>query len=603
MKVNIAARLLAVLGLASATASAVEPVRGYGAPATYYPNAYATAPAYPQANPTGYPVQPVANNPAMMQRLSPLPAVNPAEPRLAMHPGTMGPILTNAPVGNGLPTMPVSGQPMPNPASIPGGAVPGGGPGFGTYPTAPGNMMQAAPMSAPYAGSPPVASSAPQNTWCGESSPYMQAMQGPWDASCCEPAACAPVIPAPACPRWFGGVYGLIMDMQDNDPYYFLNGSADPARLYLNTADAEMGTTGGVEARIGRTFCCCRWGLEFGYWGLYPGMQQTSVTAAQYGIPGFNTTMDYQDIYLDFNGPVPRDNIENWYNGANPIQAAILRRNWEFHNFEINVLSGPMVPMASVFGCGGCGGGCGRGACGGAGGFGAAGCLGGSAAGSCGAAYAGDCAPIASCGVDSNCGVNAAPACGGCGFQRCFVGYVLGFRYFKFNEDLYFHAENDDGIIDYNSPNNEFTHHVNVDNHLAGFQTGLNLDYFLTRCFCLETGSRFGVYGNNTDVYQRVFNTLGPAYTNSAAPDDFIFNDSDNDVAFLGELRTGIGYKIGCHWRLVGGYRMVAATGVARAVNQLPHGQIAADQSRVAIVDRDGSLILHGAYVGTEFAW
>jgi hypothetical protein len=585
MRMHIAARLVVVLGLASATAtaSAVENVRGYAQPGTYYPPAQqGPSPGYPAA----YSPAP-ANTMAPQQRVAHLPAVAPTPPRLPMQSPSvvMNTGYTNAPVPAGAPARVAENH-------APMGPGPAANGGYSSY-AAPGT----APASQPCG---PIMSNAPYgDTWSG-SSPYMQAMQSPWDNGACAPTPMAPVAIGPACPRWFGGVYGLIMNMQENDPYYFLNGSADPARTYLSTRDVEMETSGGVEARFGRTFCNCRWGLEFVYWGLYPSDQQYGVNVNQFGIPGFNTTMDYRDVYLNFNGAVPRDTIDNWYNGANPIQAAFLRRTWEFHNFEVNVLSGPMVPMTTLFGGGGCRApSCGPAACGvpyGGGFYG-------SAENEGGAPYAGDCGPVASCGPDSNCGWNAGPACGGSGFQRCFVGWVAGFRYFRFNEGHFFYAENDDGIYDYNSPNNEFGHEANVTNHLAGFQTGLNLDYFITRCFNIETGSRFGVYGNNVDVYQRAYNLLGPAYTNPNAPNDFVFNDSSSDVAFIGEMRSGIGYKIGCHWRLTGGYRLLAASGVARSIDQIPHGRISGDQNRVGIIDRDGTLILHGAYAGCEFAW
>lgn len=584
MRMYIAARLVVVLGLASATASAVENTRAFGQSGGYYPQQAPTG--YRTGYPTPYPPA-SANPPALQPRVAHLPAVAPTQPRVANQ--VASPVMntgyTNAPTLAST-TEGASAMPMATgSASAPGSA----NGGYSSY-TPPVNGSQPGG---------PIMSNAPYGDTWTNSSPYMQAMQSPWDSANCNPVYPAPVAIGPACPRWFGGVYGLIMDMQENDPYYFLNGSADPARTYLSTRDTEMDTTGGVEVRMGRTFCNCRWGLELVYWGLYPNDQCASVHVNQFNIPGFNTTMDYRDVYLNFNGNVPRDTIDNWYNGANPIQTAFLKRSWDFHNFEANVLSGPMVPMTTLFGGGGCGApACGPAACGVpyGGGF-----YGGN--GDCGAPYAGECGPVASCGPDSSCGSNIGPGCGGPGFQRVFVGWVAGFRYFRFDEGHLFYAENGDGVIDYNSPNNEFSHEVRVQNQLAGFQTGLNLDYFITRCFNLETGSRFGVYNNNVDSYQRAVNLLGPAYTDPNAPNDFVFDDSSSDVAFIGELRSGIGYKIGCHWRLTGGYRLFAASGIARSIDQLPHGRISGDQARVGIIDRDGTLILHGAYAGCEFAW
>ncbi len=84
---------------------------------------------------------------------------------------------------------------------------------------------------------------------------------------------------------------------------------------------------------------------------------------------------------------------------------------------------------------------------------------------------------------------------------------------------------------------------------------------------------------------------------------DFTVQSEEDDVAFLGELRVGFGYEVGCHVRFTGGYRAVAASGVATALGQLDHGRTLGRLASVADIDTDDSLVLHGAYVGTEFAW
>ncbi len=135
-------------------------------------------------------------------------------------------------------------------------------------------------------------------------------------------------------------------------------------------------------------------------------------------------------------------------------------------------------------------------------------------------------------------------------------------------------------------------------------QLGLNLDYYLTRCFHLELGSKMGLYGNHVDHVQRIYNGYGDAYIFPGASAEYVnVRHNDVDVAFLGELRAGMAYRVGCHWRLAGGYRAIAASGVALATNQLPFGRAFNNLASVGKIDRNGDLILHGAYAGVEFAW
>ena len=189
-------------------------------------------------------------------------------------------------------------------------------------------------------------------------------MSAPWDAmgaggADCGPD-CGPVLPPlqACCPKWFGGVYAIFLDMADEDPYYFGFAPTDPSSLYLSNREADMNTAAGVEVRFGRTFCNCRLGLEFVYWEVFPGDECTRSYAADEGRAGFHTTMDYRDVWLDFTDGPPanpdyRDTVHNAYNVNYPIQAMELHRSWNIRNFELNLLSGPLV--AANRGCGACG--------------------------------------------------------------------------------------------------------------------------------------------------------------------------------------------------------------------------------------------------------
>lgn len=377
----------------------------------------------------------------------------------------------------------------------------------------------------------------------------------------------APVIaPANNCPRWFGGVYGLIMDRVDSDNVYFAMDPGLPSRLYLSSRDASMSSAGGVEARIGKTFDCCRWGLEFVYWQLFPDDEFASVSVNNVLAPTMYMTTDYQDVYLNYGGGP--DTIANYFNDGS-IQTMEIRRSFDYQNFEINLLSGPLSPAPSC--CNDCGdGGCGGGLCG--------------LSGRCGRGRYG-----------ANCGPP----------QRWQAGWLFGFRYFRIDEGFMLGVDNGDGFLDYtyNGGDEEFFHQIDTTNDLYGFQLGLNLNYCLSKCLQLEFGSKMGFYANHITNYQRIFNTTGPAYVNPGAARDYTVNSSRDDIAFLGELRAGVGYKLGCHWRLTGGYRAVAASNVALPLDQLPVGRTLGSLDYAHKINHDASLILHGAYAGLEFAW
>ncbi len=283
-------------------------------------------------------------------------------------------------------------------------------------------------------------------------------------------------------------------------------------------------------------------------------------------------TPDYRGTYLDFNGGV-RNPIDTYFNDGS-IQTFELTRSFEYHNFEINLLSGPLTSAPS---CGGC---CGGGGCG-AGGL----------------SYSGLGNP--GCGLVRPCTDNCGQG------RRWQAGWLFGVRYFKMNEGALLAIDNGDGFIDYSytGGDNEFFHRLDTENHLVGCQLGLNLDYCLTNCLQFEFGSKFGFFNNHTNVYQRIFNEYGDGYVDPLAPQSLSLRNTQDSVAFLGELRAGVGYKVGCHWRLTGGYRALAASNVATPLDQIAYGRTMGSVSSLSKIDNSSSLILHGAYVGADFAW
>ena len=100
----------------------------------------------------------------------------------------------------------------------------------------------------------------------------------------------------------------------------------------------------------------------------------------------------------------------------------------------------------------------------------------------------------------------------------------------------------------------------------------------------------------------RLYGASGYATINSGSYSGQAYNvsSSTNQFSFLSEFNLGVGYQISPCWRAVGGYRLMGATGIALAPNQIPNNF--SYMPGVAKINNDGSLLMHGAFVGLEFA-
>jgi hypothetical protein len=367
------------------------------------------------------------------------------------------------------------------------------------------------------------------------------------------------------------------MEREDSDPVCFLVDPAIPSETYFSSRLAEMNTAGGVEVHFGRTLCNCRLGLEFVYWGLFPEDQFATFDINDVTATSVWTTQDLRDVYLNFDDPTSgpfTDSIHNQFNDplcGCPILAARMERSFEYQNGEVNFLSGPLY--AGNFGFGGCGG-CGPSAC--------------------GPGYGVGCGGMGACGLG-----DCAPCCP----PRMMIGWLMGFRYFRIDEGLSVAFDNDTGL--FITPDGYFREDIETRNNLYGLQLGCLMDYCITPRFQLIAGSKFGVFGNHMNQYFNIYNGLGSAFVDPANPagSEIDIASTRDDIAFLGELQAGLGYRIGCHWRLTGGYRLLAASNVALPLSQLPVGRTYGDLYKLSSIDNDDSLILHGAYFGGEFAW
>jgi hypothetical protein len=385
----------------------------------------------------------------------------------------------------------------------------------GTYGTT--TNRYADPAAAPEEVSSP-SDNAPAN-------PYLDALSQPWNGG-----------------HWYGGVYGLYMT-RDRDNFAQLSFDVvDPVGQLLSTNSGSMGWEGGFEVRLGRNLCCDR-ALEVVYWGVFSDLKEAWAVDPD-GIPGgppgsangVNTALDFSTLNLDNGGGAT--SVDGWYDSA---LAHRLRRDYEFHNVEINLLK-----LAGY--CGGCG----------------------------------------TC--DSCC-------------HRVTCGWVAGVRFFKFDENFDYATDITDGDFG-QDPDDELFYNIDVENNLVGFQLGCNMNYDWSSCLNFYANTRFGIYGNHIRHRSVIANESGDVAFVGAGPNadrEFDLTSTKDVVSFLGQADLGLRYKAGCHWSADVGYRVVAVSRVALTTEQIP--AIFADIDGVLDINSNGNLILHGAYAGVQYAW
>ncbi|HRE99492.1 MAG TPA: BBP7 family outer membrane beta-barrel protein [Pirellulaceae bacterium] len=548
----------------------------YGAPQAAPHVARYGQPAPSQVAPARYPLQgaPTFQGPAYpasygyVQDEAPLPAPVPApDPGVAPAPAN---VLPQASPSDQF------GQPI---ELEPYGPAPSQAPAYHDHEAAPYGSGYAAPQLAPHAAplshgnhgqlQSPHAPMQQQGVWdypatdCGNA--YDQALSGNWrgtvwdDASGCGTGTFA----APARGVWFGGVYGLIMNRSYETPQYLSYDPGMPSEPSLTSTDADLGTLAGFEVAFGRQMCN-GWAWQASYWGL----MREEAMARDGNMPN---TMLYGLGMVDYNaGGWGIDSVQDWYDAADAHE--VFRRN-EFHNVELNLIR-YNLSFASL--AGGLGGGLGgrggllrgRNACG----------PGGCNTGNCGV---GDC---------GSCGTGCSPWSG---------SMFAGARFFKFDE-FFSYRSSINGL--YNNDIRDMIYDIDVANNLVGFQFGGNVNYALGRCWSVFGGTKLGLYNNHITHYSRIYGSGGNAMPNSGsyAGDPYAVRSSTNSFSFLSEINVGLGYQFSPCWRAVGGYRLLGATGIALAPNQIPNNF--SYLPGVAEINNDGSLLLHGAFVGLEYS-
>jgi hypothetical protein len=335
---------------------------------------------------------------------------------------------------------------------------------------------------------------------------------------------------------WYGSAGGLIMTRAQQN-HFLITSDVNDIRL-LCSCQLDMGWTGGMEATIGRTFNCGCNALQFTYWGIYPSNCDTTAFATVAGA-NLNSGIDFTSAQ---------------YNGADvnlitldgAMQQGIVRQS--YNNFEGNLLG-------QCWGNGFIGGSM-------------ASCQGGRCSHGCGPGY---------CGPRWGC------------------GWMMGIRYFQFDNGFSFNADGVDEV--WNDDVDELCFHVNLKNQLWGFQVGGGWNWSMFDCFQLYGLAKAGIYNNSINQNMSLHGAGGIGQFGDGS--DINVNNSANRLACIGQLDLGARYNFGCHFSVTAGYRIMGASGVALYEHNIPTDFN--DSYYARQIESDGMLLLHGAYIGGEF--
>ena len=167
-----------------------------------------------------------------------------------------------------------------------------------------------------------------------------------------------------------------------------------------------------------------------------------------------------------------------------------------------------------------------------------------------------------------------------------------GFRLFQFDESL--------RIIG-NTPTRSTEYRSEADNFLLGGQLGARNEICLGKRLRFTSGVNVGVFNNRSETRQQIFNQDGVKATIASGPDagkDFYFEDTQDDVAILGELKIGLAYQLTDSWRYHVGYQVLGVGGLALAADQVPLN--ATDAGLLSRSRTNQSLLLQGLYFGGQ---
>ncbi len=192
--------------------------------------------------------------------------------------------------------------------------------------------------------------------------------------------------------------------------------------------------------------------------------------------------------------------------------------------------------------------------------------------------------------------------------QQATSEYLLGFRYFKFEETLSYSGLGirPNGFVGGDITRADYV--SEVENELFGAQFGGRSEINLFNRMSLLIGLKAGIFQNNVSSRQRA-STLGipgderiaQVLNNPNQGALYDLSGEADDYTLLGEIDLGLTFRITKSIRLRGGYKALFVDDIAFADDQ-----IGFDFNNIqfnSIPRANDDLVLHGGYFGIDFAF
>ncbi len=187
--------------------------------------------------------------------------------------------------------------------------------------------------------------------------------------------------------------------------------------------------------------------------------------------------------------------------------------------------------------------------------------------------------------------------------SRWDAAVLAGVRYFRFNDDFLFASLQSGGAWGGDGSDEAYLHE-RIENHLVGGQIGAEAGYRLGRTVRIVAVPKLGIYNNHTrsqfDLY-RGDGVLAAPTAASGVVGTYPVRSSDDSFSVLGQIDLTAEWEFCPNWTAFVGYRLVGATGIGLADNQIPIYVV--DIPEIARIDTNGSLVVHGAMVGLKVAF
>ncbi|MGW8255884.1 MAG: hypothetical protein ACWGMZ_00210 [Thermoguttaceae bacterium] len=178
------------------------------------------------------------------------------------------------------------------------------------------------------------------------------------------------------------------------------------------------------------------------------------------------------------------------------------------------------------------------------------------------------------------------------------MGFGFGVRYFRFQESWRFGSLMNGFTWGQDGGADEAYLDDLITNNMVGPQVGFNLGYNIGRNLRFYMAPKVGIYNNNIQNNFRAYLGNGSISRPTAASGvtgTYPVNSSTNMLSFLSQIDVGVDWKFARQWTFGAGYRVVAISGIGLADAQIPFYTV--DIPAISDIDKNGDLLLHGAYL------